>query len=46
MPLGQRSQLNTTAVRWQPEDVPDENWLPLVPGDYAIDVPMRIYAPD
>lgn len=30
----------------QPEGVPDENWLPLVRGDYAIDVIMRIYAPD
>jgi hypothetical protein len=26
--------------------VPDENWLPLVRGDYDIDVIMRIYAPD
>ena len=30
----------------QPEGVPDENWLPLVRGDYGIDVLMRIYAPD
>jgi hypothetical protein len=30
----------------QPEGVPDENWLPLVRGDYAIDIIMRIYAPD
>jgi hypothetical protein len=30
----------------QPEGVPEENWLPLVRGDYAIDVVMRIYAPD
>ena len=30
----------------QPAGVPDENWLPLVRGDYAIDVIMRIYAPD
>jgi len=30
----------------QPEGVPDENWLPLVRGDYGIDVIMRIYAPD
>jgi len=30
----------------QPGGVPDENWLPLVRGDYAIDVIMRIYAPD
>ena len=30
----------------QPEGVPDENWLPLVRGDYDIDVIMRIYAPD
>lgn len=29
-----------------PEGVPEENWLPLVRGDYAIDVVMRIYAPD
>lgn len=30
----------------QPQGVPDENWLPLVRGDYGIDVIMRIYAPD
>jgi hypothetical protein len=30
----------------QPEGVPEENWLPLVRGDYAIDVVVRIYAPD
>jgi hypothetical protein len=30
----------------QPEGVPAENWLPLVRGDYGIDVIMRIYAPD
>jgi hypothetical protein len=30
----------------KPEGVPDENWLPLVRGDYDIDVIMRIYAPD
>jgi hypothetical protein len=30
----------------QPEGVPDENWLPLVRGDYTMDVIMRIYAPD
>ena len=30
----------------QPEGVPEENWLPLVRGDYAIDIIMRIYAPD
>jgi hypothetical protein len=30
----------------QPEGVPDKNWLPLVRGDYGIDVIMRIYAPD
>jgi hypothetical protein len=30
----------------QPEDVPDENWLPTNRGDYGIDVIMRLYAPD
>ena len=30
----------------QPEGVPDDNWLPLVRGDYAIDLIMRLYAPD
>lgn len=30
----------------QPEVVPGENWLPLVRGDDAIDIIMRIYAPD
>ena len=30
----------------KPEGVPEENWLPLVRGDYAIDVVMRLYVPD
>ncbi|MGW8248839.1 MAG: DUF1214 domain-containing protein [Acidiferrobacterales bacterium] len=30
----------------QPEGVPPDNWLPLVRGDYAIDLVMRVYAPD
>ena len=30
----------------QPEGVPDENWLPLVRGDYGINVIMRLYTPD
>jgi hypothetical protein len=30
----------------QPEGVPDENWLPLVRGDYGVDIIIRIYAPD
>ena len=30
----------------QPPGVPDENWLPLVRGDYAMDAIMRIYVPD
>jgi len=30
----------------QPAGVPDENWLPVVRGDYAMDAIMRIYAPD
>ncbi len=30
----------------RPEGVPEENWLPLVPGDYGVDVVMRLYAPD
>ena len=30
----------------QPAGVPEENWLPLVRGDYGINVIMRIYAPD
>jgi hypothetical protein len=30
----------------QPEGVPLDNWLPLVRGDYAIDLIMRVYAPD
>ena len=25
---------------------PEENWLPLVRGDYSIDIIMRFYAPD
>ena len=30
----------------RPEGVPEENWLPLVRGDYQIDVVMRLYVPD
>jgi hypothetical protein len=30
----------------QPEGVPDENWLPIVRGDEALDIVMRLYAPD
>jgi hypothetical protein len=30
----------------QPSGVPDENWLPINRGDEALDLVMRIYAPD
>jgi hypothetical protein len=30
----------------RPDDVPEENWLPINRGDYDIDVIMRLYAPD
>lgn len=30
----------------QPEGVPEENWLPIVRGDYDIDAVLRVYAPD
>ena len=30
----------------QPEGVPEENWLPLVRGDYEIDLILRLYNPD
>lgn len=30
----------------KPDGVPEENWLPLVRGDYAIDVILRLYVPD
>jgi hypothetical protein len=30
----------------QPQGVPDENWLPINRQDEALDVVMRIYAPD
>lgn len=30
----------------QPEDVPDENWLPINRGDYDVDVNLRLYVPD
>ena len=30
----------------QPEGVPEENWLPINRGDEALDLVMRIYAPD
>ena len=30
----------------KPEGVPEENWLPVKRGDYAMDVILRIYVPD
>lgn len=30
----------------KPENVPEENWLPINRGDEALDIVMRIYAPD
>ncbi len=30
----------------RPEGVPEDNWLPLVRGDYGIDIVMRLSAPD
>lgn len=30
----------------KPDDVPEENWLPIKRGDYGVDVIMRIYEPD
>ena len=30
----------------QPPGVPRDNWLPLQPGDYGVDMILRIYAPD
>jgi len=30
----------------KPEGVPEENWLPINRGDEALDIVMRIYAPD
>ncbi len=30
----------------KPDDVPEENWLPIKRGDYSVDVIMRIYEPD
>ena len=30
----------------KPDGVPEENWLPLKRGDYAIDVILRLYVPD
>ena len=30
----------------KPEGVPEENWLPIVRGDEALDIVMRLYAPD
>ena len=30
----------------KPQGVPEENWLPINRGDEALDVIMRIYAPD
>jgi hypothetical protein len=30
----------------QPEDIPEENWLPITRKDELLDIVMRIYAPD
>ena len=46
MQLDDEGGITIYVAEEQPEDVPDENWLPLVRGDYAIDLILRIYAPD
>lgn len=46
MTLDEEGGIEIYIAAEQPEGVPDENWLPLVRGDYAIDIIMRIYAPD
>ncbi len=30
----------------KPKDVPEENWLPIVRGDEALNIVMCLYAPD
>ena len=46
MKLGADGGIAIHIAAEQPADVPEENWLPLVRGDYGIDVIMRIYEPD
>ena len=46
MKLDEDGGITVYAAAEQPKGVPDENWLPLVRGNYAIDIILRIYAPD
>ena len=46
MKLDEDGGITVYVAAEQPEGVPDENWLPLVRGDYAIDIILRLYAPD
>ena len=46
MQLDDQGGITIYVAENQPEGVPLENWLPLVRGDYTIDLIMRLYAPD
>ena len=46
MKLNDEGGIEVYIAAEQPEDVPEENWLPLERGDYDIDVLLRLYVPD
>ena len=41
-----KRQIEVHIAAEKPEGVPEENWLPINRGDEALDLVMRIYAPD
>jgi hypothetical protein len=46
MKLNEDSGIEIYVAAEQPPGVPDENWLPINRQDEALDIIMRIYAPD
>jgi len=46
MKLDEKGGISIYLAAEQPEGVPEENWLPVERGDYAIDAILRIYVPD
>ncbi len=46
MKLNDRGGIDIHVAAVKPNGVPAENWLPVVRGDYGVDIVMRLYAPD
>jgi hypothetical protein len=46
MKLDEKGGIEIYVAAEKPEGVPEENWLPVERGDYAIDLILRVYVPD